>query len=77
MNNTFVTGIFMLLIYVKTLAWEFSAETIAILSVELIIGLLTLRSTAHTLRTAILIASLYPLSLVVVYVLENVSLIRA
>lgn len=34
MNNTFCLAIFLLLIYFKNLAWEFSAETISILFIE-------------------------------------------
>ena len=34
MNNTFGLGIFMVLIYTKTLAWEYLAETLSILFVQ-------------------------------------------
>ena len=34
MNNTFCLGIFLALIYVKGLEWEFSAETISIFAVQ-------------------------------------------
>jgi hypothetical protein len=55
----------------QSLAWEYSAETIAILFVELCMGLLTLQK-LHNLAVAGLVLSLYPLSLLMVYVLENV-----
>lgn len=71
LNNTFVLSVFLLLIYVRGLAWEFSAETISILFVELVIGVLAFRS-VHTVPYAYVILSLYPLSLALVYVLENV-----
>jgi hypothetical protein len=64
-------AVFLLLVYARGLAWEFSAETISILAVEAIVGVLAFRS-VHTMGTALVILSLYPLSLVVVYVLENV-----
>lgn len=34
MNNTFCLGVFMFLIYFRSLAWEFSAETVTILLVQ-------------------------------------------
>jgi len=34
MNNTFCLGIFLVIIYVQKLAWEFSAETLSILLIE-------------------------------------------
>lgn len=56
---------------VQSLAWEYSAETISILFVELFIGVLAFRH-VHTVAISFVILSLYPLSLVLVYVLENV-----
>ena len=41
MNNTFCLGIFLALVFFKELAWEFSAETIAIIAVEIVIGLVS------------------------------------
>merc|ERR1712032_1258352 len=38
MNNTFVLAIFFALLYFKHLAWEFTAETIAIIAVQWLIG---------------------------------------
>merc|ERR1740115_66174 len=38
MNNTFCLGIFFGLVYFKNLAWEFTAETIAIVVVQVIVG---------------------------------------
>lgn len=72
-NATFVLSIFLLLIYVRGLAWTFAAETLAILLVQLLIGLLALtRYRSQSLLTAALILSLYPLSIVFVYILEHV-----
>lgn len=71
MNATFVLFIFLLLIYVKRLAWTFSAETIAILVVQSVVGLMAL-SKSQNLWSALLILGLYPFSLGLVYVLENI-----
>lgn len=71
MNNTLCLGVFLALVYFRGLAWEFSAETISILFVEAcMIGVCYQK--VQTLRTAIFVFSLFPLSLVIVYVLENV-----
>jgi len=71
MNATFVLFIFLLLIYVKRLAWTFSAETVAILFVQIVVGLLAL-SKSQSLWHALFILFLYPVSLVLVYVMENI-----
>lgn len=74
MNNTFCLGIFAALMYFKAggLVWKFSAETLAILLVELIIGVIALKKTQR-LFDALIVFSLYPLSIALVYLLENVA----
>jgi len=72
MNNTFCLGIFLCLIFFKGLVWEFSAETIAIVSVELILFGFAMKKT-HRIFEASLILSLYPLSIFFVWFLENVA----
>lgn len=69
MNNTFVLGIFMLLIWTQNLAWEFFAETLTILFVQVIMAMMALKKT-HTVMDGFLILSLYPLSLGMVAFLE-------
>jgi Ca2+/Na+ antiporter len=75
MNNTFCLAIFLILVYVKGLAWQFSAEVLAILAVEVaIVGLtLTSRKDVLPLWKAAVVLSLYPASLLFVYILENVA----
>jgi len=70
MNNTFCLAIFLCLIFFKGLAWEFSAETISIIFVELVLFGFTLKKT-HRLFDAILILSLYPFSIFLVWIIEN------
>ncbi|EGC34495.1 hypothetical protein DICPUDRAFT_153287 [Dictyostelium purpureum] len=71
MNSTMCLGIFFALVYFRNLVWEYSAETIAILFVTLSVG--TLGATQNTMKTymAPLVLSLYPLSLLLVYLLET------
>jgi Ca2+/Na+ antiporter len=71
MNNTFCLGIFLALVYFKRLAWEFSAETIAIVSIQVVIGILVLMRSEQKLLEALVVISLYPLSLGLVWALEN------
>ena len=68
-NNCFCLGIFMVLIYVKGLAWEFTAETIAILVAEVIVGVIALFRVQKMWMAAAVLA-VYPLSLLLVAVLE-------
>mmetsp|Transcript_42959 Transcript_42959/g.68982 ORF Transcript_42959/g.68982 Transcript_42959/m.68982 type:complete len:606 (+) Transcript_42959:173-1990(+) len=71
MNNTFCLGIFLALVYFRGLAWEFSAETIAILFVEACMVLVA-RQPIQTMRMSVFVFSLFPISLLIVFVLENV-----
>jgi Ca2+/Na+ antiporter len=70
MNNTFCLGVFLALIYFRGLVWEFSAETTAILGVQLLMALICLFE-KQTLFLALLVISLYPLSLLLVSYLES------
>jgi len=75
MNNTFCLAIFLILVYVQDLAWEFSAEVLTILAVQAVIVILTLTSPKDVLPLwkAGVVLSLYPASLLLVYLLENVA----
>lgn len=72
MNNTFVLAIFLALIYVKGLAWQFTAETIAMVLIQWIIGIVAIRSKTQTVAKAVLILACYPGCLLVVWFLENI-----
>lgn len=71
LNNTFVLGIFMMLIIMKGLAWQFTAETLAILVVEVVLGLMSQKK-VHTLRDGYIVLSLFPFSLFLVFFLQNI-----
>jgi len=72
MKNTLCLGVFLSLIYVRNLAWEFSSEVLIVLLVCVVMGLLTSFRTTFPLWTCLVAYTLYPLSLVVVYVLDHV-----
>jgi len=72
MNNTFCLAIFMGLCYFKRLAWKFSAETTTTLLIELVVALFAMRKT-QTCHDAVLILSLFPISIAMVAGLEAVG----
>ncbi len=72
MNNTFCLAIFMALVYFKGLAWKFTAETLSILLVEVIVSLVAMARTQRVAH-AIFVLSLYPLAIAFVAALENVA----
>lgn len=65
----------MLIVYIKGLYWEFSAEILAILIVEAIMAALVLTQKNNTMPVwkGILAGLLFPGALALVYVLENVA----
>lgn len=73
MNNTFCLSIFMGLIYFRGLAWQFTAETIAIIAVQVAIYFLT-QDDLMTLNTGFLILGIFPLSIALVAILEAIGL---
>ena len=70
MNNTFCLGIFFFVIWYNRLTWDYTAETISIVGVQVLVGMVAMKRVMNFF-IAYLVLSLYPLSLVVVYVLEN------
>ncbi|KAG7367165.1 flagellar calcium-binding protein [Nitzschia inconspicua] len=72
MNNTFCLSIFMALIFFRGLAWQYSAETISIVLVELMMAVMV-RSPVMTAGRALFVLSIFPLSLVLVAGLEYIG----
>jgi len=69
MNNTFCLAIFLALICFRPLVWTFTAETLSILLIELIMCYYATKTT-HTVTDAWCVISLFPISIVFVYILE-------
>ena len=69
MNNTFCLAIFLALICFRPLVWTFTAETAAILLIELIMAYYATKTT-HTVLDGLCVLSLFPISIIFVYVLE-------
>lgn len=72
MNNTFCLAIFMGLVYFQGLAWKFSAETLAILIVEFVVGIIAMQPTMSR-ATGIFILTLFPLSIALIAYLEAIG----
>ncbi|XP_073312186.1 sodium/calcium exchanger NCL-like [Primulina huaijiensis] len=72
MNNLLCLSVFLALIYVRGLTWDFSAEVLVILIVCLVMGVFASIRTTFPLWTCILAFLLYPFSLALVYVLDYV-----
>lgn len=71
MNNTFCLGIFMGLVYFQGLAWKFTAETLSILLVQLVMAVIVLLDNRQRILHGFFILALFPGSLALVYCLEN------
>ncbi|CAD7925805.1 unnamed protein product [Amoebophrya sp. A25] len=71
MNNTFCLAIFYALIWGQSLVWTFTAEVAVIILVQLIVGVIALKS-IQRMYEATVIVSLFPLSLVFVWVANNI-----
>jgi len=70
MNNTLCLAVFLALVYVRDLTWDFSSEVLVIFLVCTIMGLFTSFRTNFPLWTCFVAYLLYPLSLIIVYVLD-------
>ncbi|OVA04264.1 EF-hand domain [Macleaya cordata] len=65
-------AVLLLIVYVRDLEWDFSAEVLVVLTITVVMGLLSSFCTKFPLWTSLVAYVLYPLSLVMVYVLNYV-----
>ncbi|RWW53751.1 hypothetical protein BHE74_00039729 [Ensete ventricosum] len=72
MNNILCLAVFLALVYVRHLTWDFSAEVLVILVVCIVMGIFTSLRTTFPLWTCFVAFLLYPLSLLLVYLLDFV-----
>ncbi|KAK7232905.1 calcium:sodium antiporter [Aureococcus anophagefferens] len=73
MNNTYCLFIFLILIYAQGLYWDYTAEVISILCAELAIFAVVTTIKVHTVTTACLVLSFYPLTILLVWMLEELA----
>uniref|UniRef100_A0A0C9S785 TSA: Wollemia nobilis Ref_Wollemi_Transcript_13884_1970 transcribed RNA sequence n=1 Tax=Wollemia nobilis TaxID=56998 RepID=A0A0C9S785_9CONI len=72
MNNTLCLGVFLAIVYIRGLDWNFSAEVLVILVVVIVTGIIGSIYTTLKLWMCAIAFLLYPLSLVMVYVLDYI-----
>ncbi|XP_059440708.1 sodium/calcium exchanger NCL-like [Corylus avellana] len=72
MNNVLCLSVFLALVYLRDLTWDFTAEVLVILIVCIVMGALGSFRTVYPLWTSIVAILLYPFSLALVYVLDYV-----
>jgi len=70
MNNTMCLGLFLAIVAFRGLAWDYSAETIAIFLVTFIVGMVQIFHTTFKVWVAFAIILLYPLSIALIAILE-------
>lgn len=71
MNNTMCLGLFLLVVYLRDLEWEFTAETVAILFSTYAVGLVGATRTTFPLAYVLPALALYPASLGLVLGLKS------
>jgi Ca2+/Na+ antiporter len=72
MNNLLCLSVFLALVYVRGLTWDFSAEVLVIVIVCIVMGIFGSLRTTFPVWTSFVAFVLYPCSLVLVYVLDYV-----
>ncbi|KAI3803512.1 hypothetical protein L1987_31666 [Smallanthus sonchifolius] len=72
MNNLLCLSVFLALVYVRGLTWDFSSEVLVIVIVCVVMGIFGSLRTKFPLWTSFIAFILYPFSLVLVYVLDYV-----
>ncbi|KAG2681792.1 hypothetical protein I3760_11G159900 [Carya illinoinensis] len=72
MNNVLCLSVFLALVYVRGLTWDFSSEVLVIVIVCLVVGGFASFRTHFPLWTALVAFLLYPFSLALIYVLDYV-----
>eukprot|EP00246_Nothoceros_aenigmaticus_P010049 TRINITY_DN2634_c0_g1_i1.p1 TRINITY_DN2634_c0_g1~~TRINITY_DN2634_c0_g1_i1.p1 ORF type:complete len:615 (+),score=111.83 TRINITY_DN2634_c0_g1_i1:176-2020(+) len=72
MNNTLCLGIFLAVVYVRGLVWDFSSEVTVILFATCAIGLLASFRTTFPLWTGLVALAIYPIAIALVAVLDSV-----
>ncbi|KAM1350992.1 hypothetical protein ACFXTH_004814 [Malus domestica] len=72
MNNIVGLIIFLALVYIRNLSWDVAAEVLVVLIISIAVGLSASFSRKFPFWTSILAYILYPISLLLVYVLTIV-----
>lgn len=71
LNNTFVLGVFLAIVKSRGVQWEYSAETISVLFVQVCVGVVAWKTKVFTVQRGCLLLILFPLSLALVVFLQS------
>jgi len=71
LNNSYCLFIFLALIYAQNLYWDYTAEVLALFAAEVLVFLVATQLQVHTMKTAFLVLTVYPLALALVWCLES------
>jgi hypothetical protein len=74
MNSTLCLSIFMAIIYSRGLEWMYTAEVVAVCVVVVIVGAQTIIRRNIFLWQGLLVLSLYPLSILLIFTLQSFGL---
>ncbi|KAL2466792.1 sodium/calcium exchanger family protein/calcium-binding EF hand family protein [Abeliophyllum distichum] len=72
MNNVLCLSVFLAIVYMRGLIWDFSSEVLVILIVCIVMGVFASIRTSFPLWTSLMAFLMYPFSLALVYVLDYV-----
>lgn len=72
MSNILSLAVFLGLVYIRNLTWSFSAEVLVIVVVCILMGAIASFRTTFPLWMSLVSMLLYPLSLLLVYILDYV-----
>ncbi|KAL6202146.1 hypothetical protein ACLB2K_025857 [Fragaria x ananassa] len=72
LNNLLCLSVFLAIVYIRGLYWDFGSEVLVLVIVCIVMGALTSFRTILPLWTSVLAVLLYPLSLAVVYILHSI-----
>ncbi|KAL2483573.1 sodium/calcium exchanger family protein/calcium-binding EF hand family protein [Forsythia ovata] len=72
MNNVLCLSVFLAIVYMRGLIWDFSSEVLVILIVCIVMGVFASIRTSFPLWTSLIAFLMYPFSLALVYVLDYV-----
>jgi hypothetical protein len=70
MGNVLSLAVFLGLVYFRNLTWDFSSEVLVVLIVCILMGLIAGFRTTFPLWISLVAYALYPLSLLLVYILN-------
>jgi Ca2+/Na+ antiporter len=71
MNNTFCLAIFFMLIWKQQLTWNYTAEVTSIIFIQVVVGAFALKK-IQTMTDATVVLLMYPLSIVIVWAMQNI-----